>query len=133
VFDGGAVDQGQLGGRVDPVVGALHVAAAQHRHVERGLEPETVEAVEGRRARTGHECVLAAVEHKCREIAQCRRRHERAAVGVRSDSFEDTALDSASKSTGADASLADVRRRDRAVVTCRDGRQSADLVAHDRD
>ena len=45
VLDGRPVDERQLRGRVDVVVRSLYVAASDHRHVERWLQAESVQAV----------------------------------------------------------------------------------------
>jgi hypothetical protein len=67
--------------------------------------------------------MLAAVEDQRGEVGDRRACREGAAVRVCSDLFEDAALDSASKTTDTDPGVADLARRDRAVLTCRNVRQ----------
>ena len=74
--------------------------------------------------------MLAAVEDQRGEVGERRACREGAAVRVCPDLFEEAALDSASKTTDADPGVADLARRDRAVLTCRSVRQPADVVSH---
>jgi hypothetical protein len=100
----------------------LHVAAPDDRYVERRPEAEPVEPVERGSRRTRHEGVLSAVDDERGEIGDWCGGSEGAAIGMGSDLVEDAALDSATKTTGAEPGGADLARRDRSVLTCRDVR-----------
>ena len=97
VIDHRTVDPFEHGGGVNAVSDPLDIAATQDRDVERRLEAEAVESVEGRSSRTARPHFAADVEHQGEELGVRIGGSAGESEGVRADLEEGTARDSAPK------------------------------------
>ena len=124
------VDELELGGRVDDEPDPRGPPPADQRDVEWLHEPEAVEAVHGRGRRPRDPTGLPEIEAEGEQLGEGAGALQRRAEGVVADSFEDAALDSASKLAIVQSGVLRLDTGERSQLTCRSRRHTAIGMGH---